>query len=188
MRIAYADPPYPGDAWRYGRREVNHARLVAALRRFDGWALSSSSHAFAHVAPLMPEGVRVGAWVKKNGVLGNGRAAVSAWEPVFFSPARERATARGRVKDGTRTGDPILLDWICTPRFAAFRPEGNFRGAKPPEFCGWLFELLGAEPGDEFFDLFHGSGAVSRAWSQWCQVARRGGPLFAEAQEDRDGR
>lgn len=40
-------------------------------------------------------------------------------------------------------------------------------GAKPNDFCYWLFELLGAKAGDDFHDLFPGSGAVSRAWREW---------------------
>jgi hypothetical protein len=179
MRIAYADPPYPGDAWMYGRREVDHVRLVAALRRFDGWALSTSSHALHLVAPICGPDVRCGSWVKTNGVLGDGTKPVSAWEPVFYVPARPRRRAKGKVIHGTREGDPICLDWVRSPRFVGGIGNG-FRGAKPPEFCGWLFDLLGATPDDEFHDLFHGSGAVKRAWAQWCATAKAGGPLFVK--------
>jgi hypothetical protein len=38
---------------------------------------------------------------------------------------------------------------------------------KPRGFCRWLFACLNAKPGDEFDDLFPGSGAVSAAWSEW---------------------
>lgn len=45
-RIAYADPPYPGLAHYYiERREVDHVALLAVLRTFDGWALSTSARA-----------------------------------------------------------------------------------------------------------------------------------------------
>ena len=37
-------------------------------------------------------------------------------------------------------------------------------GAKPAGFCWWLFDLLGALPGDELVDLFPGSGGIGRAW------------------------
>jgi hypothetical protein len=37
-------------------------------------------------------------------------------------------------------------------------------GAKPAAFCFWMFDLLGARPGDDFVDLFPGSGGVTRAW------------------------
>jgi hypothetical protein len=38
-------------------------------------------------------------------------------------------------------------------------------GAKPAAFCRWIFDLLGAEPGDTLDDLFPGSGVVARAWA-----------------------
>ncbi len=41
---------------------------------------------------------------------------------------------------------------------------GALVGMKSAAFCEWVFRQLGAEPGDEFADLFPGSGAVSRAW------------------------
>ncbi len=37
-------------------------------------------------------------------------------------------------------------------------------GAKPAAFCRWVFDLLGARPGDHLDDLFPGSGGVTRAW------------------------
>jgi len=40
-------------------------------------------------------------------------------------------------------------------------------GAKPRDFCRWVFALLNAQPGDIFSDLFPGSGAVSAAWAEW---------------------
>jgi hypothetical protein len=47
-------------------------------------------------------------------------------------------------------------------------------GAKPAAFCGWLFDLLGAQPIDTFDDLFPGSGGVSRAWAEFsCRVGIR---------------
>jgi len=170
MRIAYADPPYPGprelaSCREYGCRPVRHPQLVAALQRFDGWALSSSSTALSIIVPLLPAGTRCGAWVKPNGVLGSGSEPTYSWEPVFFRPARARALSRvGVVRDSV----------------VAHANRTTWRGAKPPEFCAWLFELLAAEPDDEFHDLFHGSGAVKRAWAQWCATAKAGGPLFVK--------
>lgn len=57
MRMAYADPPYPGLARRYYRDqptyagEVDHAALIASLvgGGFDGWALSTSSYTLAPI-------------------------------------------------------------------------------------------------------------------------------------------
>jgi hypothetical protein len=54
--MAYADPPYPGKAWMYRGEptyagEVDHAALIASLKAFDGWALSTSARALRHVLP-----------------------------------------------------------------------------------------------------------------------------------------
>jgi hypothetical protein len=62
------------------------------------------------------------------------------------SPAERRLDALVHVAR-IRTTDPR---W-CT-------------GAKPAAFCWWLFDLLGALPGDDLVDLFPGSGGVARAW------------------------
>lgn len=56
------------------------------------------------------------------------------------------------------------------------RLGAGLAGAKPDEFCYWLFELLNMQPKDEFVDLFPGTGRVSRAWENW-QKAKV--PLFA---------
>jgi hypothetical protein len=44
---------------------------------------------------------------------------------------------------------------------------GRVIGAKPAAVCRWIFDLLGAAPGDTLDDLFHGSGAVTRAWAAY---------------------
>lgn len=41
-------------------------------------------------------------------------------------------------------------------------------GRKPLAFCVWLFELLGAQPGDELVDLYPGSGQVGHAWTAFA--------------------
>ena len=51
-------------------------------------------------------------------------------------------------------------------------PKG-WKGAKPMEFCWWIFDLLGMEPGDEFHDVFPGSGAVGKAYTAWLHRAPR---------------
>jgi hypothetical protein len=42
-------------------------------------------------------------------------------------------------------------------------------GAKPAAVCRWIFDLLGAAPGDSLDDLFPGSGAVGRAWAAFTR-------------------
>jgi hypothetical protein len=43
-------------------------------------------------------------------------------------------------------------------------------GAKPAEFAYWMFDLLGARPGDELVDLFPGSGGITRAWRHYSSL------------------
>ena len=67
LRLAYADPPYPGRASLYRDHpdyggEVDHAALFAQLAGYDGWALSTSAEALPQVLALCPPGVRVAAW------------------------------------------------------------------------------------------------------------------------------
>lgn len=168
MRIAYADPPYPGTAHRYGRREVNHPLLIRALERFDGWALSTTSTALKELLPHVPDGARIGAFCKTYAVTHPGPwPPTYAWEPVIFKPAR-------RPKKYGTADRPFVRDWVRAG------PGFGYLGLKPPEFCGWLFEILAMEPEDELHDLFHGSGAVKKSWKQWRQIKAAGGPLFVK--------
>lgn len=139
MRFAYADPPYPGMAHFYKCPEVDHAALIRDLcEQFpDGWALSTASTTLKMVLPMCPDDVRVAAWVKPWASFKPGVNPAYAWEPVLFRG--------GRKRDRTE----------------------RFIGAKPEAFCWWIFDLLGVEKGDEFVDLFVGSGAVTRAWNRW---------------------
>jgi hypothetical protein len=70
--VAYADPPYIGQAAKYyaGQPdyagEVDHRALIQRLVADfpDGWALSCTSNSLRFLLPLCPQDVRVGAWVK----------------------------------------------------------------------------------------------------------------------------
>lgn len=154
-RVAYADPPYPGMAWRcYGDQptyagEVDHAELVQRLVGFDGWALSTSAKSLRDVLQLCPPEARVAAWVKPIGVSGKTRGPHSTWEPVIYMPARLQQPGR--------------RDWISA--MPARGGDSDLIGRKPRAFCTWLFELLGLAPHDTFVDLYPGSEAVTRAWS-----------------------
>jgi hypothetical protein len=162
MRLAYADPPYPGQARKHYKDhpdfagEVDHAVLVSHLLPFDGWALSTSNRALQDVLALCPPGVRILAWnkpiappMRDHGVFG--------WEPVIVSWARPPASD--------------LRDTLtCSPEQYTFRPKPDdyVTGAKPPAFCRWLFQWLGARPDDDFVDMFLGSRAVSNAWATFA--------------------
>lgn len=161
MRFAYADPPYLGQARKhYGddpnAREVNHHLLIGYMdSHFDAWALSLSatSDSLRSILMLCPHDVRVGAWVKPFASFKPGVGNAYAWEPVIFRGGRQR----------TRT-QPTVRDWVA----ANITLQRGTHGAKPLAFCMWLFEFLNAQPGDEFEDVFPGSGAVGRAWDVWC--------------------
>ena len=156
LRIAYADPPYPGLSKRYyGTQptyagEVDHAALVARLvTEFpDGWALSTSARALRDVLPLCPPEARVCAWVKPHGVPRATRGAHNVWEPVIVVGGR-------RLRPG-------VPDALCA--LPARLGGSDLMGRKPVAFCAWMFRLLGLLPGDEFVDLFPGSGIVGAAW------------------------
>src|SRR5205823_3197858 len=87
IRVAYADPPYPGQAKKhYGSEEVCHRELITRLTDEypDGWALSTSSPSLTALLPLCPPGCRVGAWVKPFCVYKPGVNPAYAWEPVIW--------------------------------------------------------------------------------------------------------
>lgn len=165
MRIIYADPPYPKQARKHYAHdprcaEVDHAALLADLEQADGWALSSGADlaAMQYVVPLLPPGTRVGVWVKPFASFKPGVNPAYAWEPVYFKPARKR----GRDV-------PTVRDWIA----ANITLKRGLSGAKPEAFCRWLFEALGAQSGDDFVDLYPGTGGVSRAWDEWAHGPTR---------------
>lgn len=56
---------------------------------------------------------------------------------------------------------------------ANITPKRGTHGAKPDEFCRWIFDLLGMQPGDDLVDLFPGSGAVSRTWAEYQMPLHR---------------
>ncbi len=163
--IRYADPPYPGQAKKHYAHdpqcaEVDHRGLIADLETSgDSWALSTSSTALREVLLVAPADIRIGAWVKPFASFKPGVNPAYTWEPVLYRtqnrPDRQVETVR----------DHVIADAVSCP----ITLRRGLTGAKPEAFCFWLFELLGAEPGDEFVDLFPGTGGVTEAWNLWCQ-------------------
>lgn len=153
MRLAYADPPYPGRAHLYEDHpdyagEVDHVALIERLREFDGWALSTNAESLHWILPLCPPEHRILAWVKNT--------VTVAWEPVIIVSARRP--------------DGGLRDWIHSEADSYQwrpKPDSYVIGQKPERFCVWLFEWLGASPDDTLDDLFPGSGQVGRVWERW---------------------
>jgi hypothetical protein len=168
MRFAYADPPYLGcgkyyadlhpDALDFDDIEA-HADLVNRLvaEYPDGWALSLHTPSLKRILSVCPDDVRIGAWTKPFASFKPGVNPAYAWEPVIFAGGRTRGRDEATVRD-----------WCAVP----ITLQRGFVGAKPDAFCFWLFDLLGARGGDEFHDLFPGSGAVTRAWNAWTNQMR----------------
>ena len=162
MRFAYADPPYPGKARHYKDHpdfagEVDHVALLGELEAAfpDGWALSTSAEALPQLLASCRAGVRVAAWFRGERPTVSYRP-LSAWEPVIYCGGRPLLSGPDVA---TRRVD--ALSYVA--RIRATDPK-RVIGAKPAAFCWWLFDLLGAFPGDELVDLFPGSGGIGRAW------------------------
>ena len=159
MKLAYADPPYPGCAALYKDHpdyagEVDHAALLRTLQdNYDGWVLHTSSVALRSILPLVPGGARVMAWVKGFAAFKRNVSVAYAWEPVIVKPARKPVVSKRLV----------MRDWVeCSITL-----RRGLTGAKPEKVCHWAFEMLGARPDDELIDLYPGTGAVTRAWETW---------------------
>lgn len=163
MKVAYADPPYIGQAHKYKDHpdyagEVDHQALVARLvgEYPDGWALSLSSPTLRIILPYCPDNARVMAWVKPFAIFKPNVNPAYAWEPVIVCGGRAKRSRQ----------EPTVRDWVS----CNITLRRGLTGVKPDGFCFWLFEVLGLQPGDEFHDLFPGTGAVGRAYDIW--VAR----------------
>jgi hypothetical protein len=109
VKLAYADPPYPGQSKRhYGAHpdyagEVNHRELVDHLcEQYDAWALSTSNRALREVLFWCPPDVRTLAWCKPIAPPFPNHG-VYAWEPVIVSSdAWAQFEAQATIFDGER--------------------------------------------------------------------------------------
>lgn len=200
LTLAYADPPYPGKSRKYyGQHpdyagEVDHAALVDQLAEFDGWALSTSAQALQQILALCPSNVRVAAWHRGARETAS-KGPLNAWEPVIFSGGRPALAAEPSatvlhdasrppgalrvVTSSTRQATPSSLPRVDSLVLAAkprLTDSNRVIGAKPPAFSRWVFDLLGAAPGDHFTDLFPGSGSVATAWRIFTSEERQALP------------
>lgn len=159
MKIGYADPPYPGCAHLYKDHpdyggEVDHSDLVERLvRDYDGWVLHTSVPGLRVVLPLLPSDVRICAWVKGFAAFKRNVPVAYAWEPVLISCGRKPVVSKRMV----------MRDWIQE----SITLRRGLTGVKPEAVCHWAFELVGARPEDDLYDLYPGTGAVTKAWQTW---------------------
>ena len=179
MRFAYADPPYLGKCGKfYGHHHpdgrcwddlLTHKLLLEHLtwNYADGWALSCASTDLRELLPLCPPHIRVAAWVKPFCVFKKGVRPAYAWEPVLFLGGRNK-NHPPPPKGGQQT---TPKDFIA----ANIALRKGLTGAKPPEFCRWVLDLLGYDDEqDTISDLFPGTGIMT-------QVARQGVLAFDES-------
>lgn len=159
VRLAYADPPYPGKAHLYPENtEVDHAELIERLCEYDGWALSTDEGNLAGVLALCPPRTRVLAWCRSNAYPGR-RNPSRSWEPVLCKPARER-------------GVPLVQSFYVSGAPTGRAQRDGITGQKTRGFSEWLFGCLGAEAGDSLDDLFPGTGVVGETWAWWVNQSR----------------
>lgn len=170
MHIAYADPPYPGNAHYYKDHpdydgEVDHLELLERLHRdYDGFVLHTGSNNLYEVLRTGPkvwaDDVRVMAWVKPFASFKPNVSPAYAWEPVLVKPARKPVTP-------SPTGI-VMRDWVSE----SITLRKGLTGVKPAAVCRWAFEAVGARPDDTLDDLYPGTGAVADAWVEWCADTR----------------
>jgi hypothetical protein len=163
MKAAYADPPYLGcgqkhygalhdEAADYDDPKAHERLIVRLCDEFDSWALSLHEPSLRRILPMCPPDVRVAVWVKPFAAFKKNVTRAYCWEPVIFKFHRNRTVEQDTWRDFV--SEPIAM-------------RRGFPGAKPDNFCYWLFEGLNLQPDDDFHDLFPGSGAVGQAWEKW---------------------
>jgi hypothetical protein len=167
MRFAYADPPYLGCCKLYNHYHgegtdapwdglcwdavSTHAALIEHLaENYDGWAYSMTSGSLRHILPAAA-GIdyRIASWVKPFAAFKRNVRIAYTWEPVLFSPGRDRSC------DGAPVGRDHIAESITLRR--------GFTGAKPDRVNRWILDILGfIDTEDTIVDLFPGAGGMSK--------------------------
>lgn len=172
MRFCYADPPYIGQAKKhYGCAEIDHSRLIQKLSEEfqDGWALSCSSTTLQQILPMCPSGVRIAAWVKPFAIFKPNVNPGYTWEPVVWRGGRKLGRDVITIRDWSEETEDCVRANITLKK--------GLSGAKPKAFCEWLIRLLGAQPEDEFVDLFPGTGIFGATWEEFRDSELAGAPF-----------
>ncbi len=169
-RFAYADPPYLGlaekfyghlhaEAADYDKPETHKALIDRMCDEFDGWALSLHLPSLKAMLNMCPDDVRVAAWVKPFASFKKNVTRAWCWEPIILWGGRKIPITENTVRD-----------WVEAPAIAEnITMRRGFTGAKPSAVTRFIFDWLNMEPGDEFVDLFPGSGAVTDAYQAWLE-------------------
>ena len=172
MKLAYSDPPYPGQAKRHYKNdpsgilaeEVDHKELIERLlREYDGWALSTNEPGIEFIKDLFPKrffkknGIRIAPWVKPFCSWKPTHRVQYCWEAVIYKPVREKG----------HRGVASTRDYVV----ANITMRKGTHGAKPDAFCNWILNLIGYQPEDTLDDLYPGTGAMGEAVKRWKPVA-----------------
>lgn len=166
MKITYADPPYLGCGKLYKNDHPDsfdfddpktYQNLIQYLEinSPEGWALSMSVPSLPILLPMIPTPFRLCAWVKPFCSFKPGVNPAYAWEPVVIRGGRKRTRQQ-----------PTVRDWVS----ANITLKKGLTGAKPINFCYWLFEILNLNAEDEFVDMFPGTGGVTKAFDEWLRT------------------
>jgi hypothetical protein len=164
VRIAYADPPNPGQSRKHYEDhkdyagEVDHAALIERLRTYDGWILHSSATAMREIITMVPE-ARVGVWVKPFAAFKRNVPVAYTWEPVYVVAARKPVVGGVMAPLRDHISEPITM-------------KRGLAGAKPERVVWWCLEMAGYVVGDTVEDLFPGTGAVTRAVETYNAIPR----------------
>ena len=164
LRLAFADPPYPGLAGYYVGHpayagEVDHGALLAVLDAgFDGWAYATSKAGMVQaIRELDKRGITgwdVATWARGPRVRRAMRPTQST-EFVIYKTARASVVV------------PQVPDCLVHVHQARTGDPRHIIGAKPAAYIRWMFGLLGARANDSFADLYPGSGRVMDGWTFW---------------------
>lgn len=125
MKFAYADPPYLGCAKKlygdptYDDPEAHRALISRLCDEFpDGWVLSMHTPSITALAPMLPSGVRWGAWIKPFASFKPGVNPAFCWEPVAFLGGRKK---RSRKVDTVRDFQVRVSHYVVDSRARSHR-------------------------------------------------------------------
>jgi len=169
LNLAYADPPYLGCCRLYDHYHgdgtypwdgecwddvTTHAQLIQHLDgNYDGWAYCMTAPSLRSILPATAgHDYRIASWVKPFAAFKRNVRIAYTWEPVLFSPGRDRSS------DGAPVGRDHFAESITLKR--------GLTGAKPERFNRWILDLLGYVEGDHLVDLFPGTGGMDRTLAQ----------------------
>lgn len=161
LRLAYADPPYPGLSRRYyGEHqdfagEVDHAQLIRRLSTYDGWALSTNEQSLQAVLALCPAGVRVGSWIRGPRET-ESASPLRGWEPVIYWG--------GRLDTSRRAGVPLRVveDLHDASRLTAAARDGSPGGRDACELLGATEAAAGDDASRRDLERVGSAGSTRR--------------------------